>query len=146
MRRSLQNIPGTSRFPHAVLTQARIERFMMDAMKDFGVEYLNLSLQCLLTLRNAGGLTVDLATLPLSLTVSPDLSLSHPVTVTLRHLSEEETTPTQVGTVPTEVLRSPLMADNAADALLTTRTPGDEEILSARFMVGCDGARSWVRK
>lgn len=127
-KRTPDNIPGTSRFPHAVLTQARIERFMMDAMKDFG------------------GLTVDLATLPLSLTVSPDLSLSHPVTVTLRHLSEEETTPTQVGTVPTEVLRSPLMADNAADALLTTRTPGDEEILSARFMVGCDGARSWVRK
>lgn len=29
------NEPGTSRFPHAVLTQGRIERFMLDAMKDF---------------------------------------------------------------------------------------------------------------
>lgn len=30
-----QNEPGTSRFPHGVLTQGRIERFMLDAIKDF---------------------------------------------------------------------------------------------------------------
>jgi hypothetical protein len=29
------NEPGTSRHPHAVLTQGRIERFMLDAMKEF---------------------------------------------------------------------------------------------------------------
>lgn len=29
------NEPRTSRHPHAVLTQGRIERFMLDAMKDF---------------------------------------------------------------------------------------------------------------
>ena len=35
-KRTPDNEPGTSRFPHAVLTQGRIERFMLDAMKEFG--------------------------------------------------------------------------------------------------------------
>lgn len=34
-KRTPDNEPGTSRFPHAVLTQGRIERFMLDAMKEF---------------------------------------------------------------------------------------------------------------
>ncbi|KAL8276665.1 hypothetical protein RQP46_010933 [Phenoliferia psychrophenolica] len=125
-KRTPDNVPGTSRFPHAVLTQGRIERFMIDAMHD--------------------GLTVDRAILPMTLAVSPDLAISHPITVTLRHLSEEEATPTQVGAVPNGLFRSNLLADDEADARPASGTIGEEETVKAKYVVGCDGARSWVRK
>ncbi|KAK4704058.1 phenol 2-monooxygenase (NADPH), partial [Phenoliferia sp. Uapishka_3] len=128
-KRTADNEPGTSRFPHAVLTQGRIERFMIDAMHDFN------------------NLTVERAIIPTSLIVSPDTSLSHPITVHLRHLSEEEATPTQVGAVPNGLFRSNLMADDEADARPSTNgVAGEEEVVKAKYVVGCDGARSWVRK
>ncbi|KAL8276788.1 hypothetical protein RQP46_010793 [Phenoliferia psychrophenolica] len=112
-----------------VLTQGRIERFMIDAMYGFN------------------GLTVDRAILPTSLSVSPDLAESHPITITLRHLSEEEATPTQVGAVPNGIFRSNVLADDEADAhAAASGTVGMEETVKAKYVVGCDGARSWVRK
>jgi hypothetical protein len=39
-KRTPDNEPGTSRFPHAVLTQGRIERFLLDAMEGFSASFL----------------------------------------------------------------------------------------------------------
>ncbi|GAA5828717.1 hypothetical protein JCM11251_005849 [Rhodosporidiobolus azoricus] len=134
-KRTPDNEPGTSRFPHAVLSQGRIERFLLDAMKEFN------------------DLTVDRSIAPTSMTVDENLlndysSSSYPITVTLRHLTEEESTPTQVGAVPNGLYRSNLMSDDEADiaAGKSFEAAGKEETVRAKFVIGCDGARSWVRK
>ncbi|ORY56536.1 FAD monooxygenase [Leucosporidium creatinivorum] len=133
-KRTPDNEPGTSRFPHAVLTQGRIERFMLDAMREFNDLEVHRSIQ------------------PTSLSIDPSLVsdfTSHAISVTLRHLSEEEATPTQVGTVANGLFRSNLLTDEEADANPPPNANGDvgkEEIVKAKFVVGCDGARSWVRK
>ncbi|KAM0747392.1 hypothetical protein T439DRAFT_329121 [Meredithblackwellia eburnea MCA 4105] len=129
-KRTADNEPGTSRFPHAVLTQGRIERFMLDSMKEFD------------------NLTVERSLLPTSLSLAPSTSLTdYPITVTLRHLTEEEATPTQVGTVPNGMFRSNLMKDDSEDARVREDAKvGETETVKAKFVVGCDGARSWVRK
>ncbi|GAA5893603.1 hypothetical protein JCM8208_000839 [Rhodotorula glutinis] len=137
-KRMPDNEPGTSRFPHVVLTQGRIERFLLDAMHGFN------------------GLVVDRAVAPISMTVDPVLvgdfsSSSYPVTLKLRHLSEEEATPTQVG-IANGLHRSNVLSDDEADAMNGTREggayahAGEEETVRAKFVVGADGARSWVRK
>ncbi|GAA6001581.1 hypothetical protein JCM10207_006738 [Rhodosporidiobolus poonsookiae] len=134
-KRTPDNTPGTSRFPHAVLTQGRIERFLLDAMKDFD------------------NLTVDRSVAPTSFTVDPALVAdfspsSYPITATLRHLSDEESTPSQVG-VANGLYRSNILSDDEADVELGRKAgekAGEEEVVKAKFMVGCDGARSWVRK
>lgn len=84
---------------------------------------------------------------------SSDLSnSSYPIKVTLRHLSEEESTPATVGSVAATattngLFRSNLLSDDEYDAASKARTtPGLEETFSAKYVVGCDGARSWVRK
>ncbi|GAA6047438.1 hypothetical protein JCM3770_001305 [Rhodotorula araucariae] len=138
-KRMPDNEPGTSRFPHVVLTQGRIERFLLDAMKDFN------------------DLVVDRSTAPTTMTVDSSLvddfsADAYPVTLTLRHLSEEESTPTQVGAVASGLHRSNILSDDEADALNGTAAngafahAGEEETVKAKFVVGCDGARSWVRK
>lgn len=96
------------------------------------------------------GLEVERSIEPSAMTVdTSDLSLSaYPINITLRHLSEEESTPTQVGTVPNGLFRSNILSDDEVDA--STRKgdadAGKEEFIRAKRVVGCDGARSWVRK
>lgn len=137
-RTCAQNEPGTSRFPHVVLTQGRIERFLLDGMHEFN------------------GLVVNRAVAPVSMTVDPSLTTdfspsSYPITLKLRHLSEEESTPTQVG-IANGLHRSNVLSDDEADAMNGTREggayahAGEEETVRTKFVVGADGARSWVRK
>lgn len=153
-KRTPDNEPGTSRFPHAVLTQGRIERFMLDAMKEFSELSLSLSQRKELTALGAplaDDLEVHRSIQPTSLAIDPTLLTdftSHAITVTLRHLSEEEATPTQVGTVANGLFRSNLLTDEEADANppSVNGDAGKEEMVKAKFVVGCDGARSWVRK
>ncbi|KAK4046534.1 hypothetical protein OIV83_005986 [Microbotryomycetes sp. JL201] len=133
-KRTPDNEPGTSRFPHAVLTQGRIERFMLDAMKEFD------------------GLQVERSVQPTTLDIDEDVVDdfgAHAVTVRLRHLTEDESTPVaQPGQVANGLFRSNLFADDLEDAkpAPTKDSAGTEEIVKAKFVVGCDGARSWVRK
>ena len=133
-KRTPDNEPGTSRFPHAVLTQGRIERFLLDAMKEFN------------------GLEVERSVQPTSLEIDPNLVDNfdqHAITVKLRHLSEEESTPASAapGGVANGLFRSNLFADDEGDAKFApSAEPGTEETVKAKFVVGCDGARSWVRK
>ncbi|KAM0791503.1 hypothetical protein ACM66B_005956 [Microbotryomycetes sp. NB124-2] len=133
-KRTPDNEPGTSRFPHAVLTQGRIERFMLDAMKEFD------------------GLQVERSVQPTHLDIDESLVNdfdAHAVTVKLRHLTEDESTPVaQQGQVANGLFRSNLFADDLEDASSgpSNHAAGTEEVVKAKFVVGCDGARSWVRK
>lgn len=153
-KRTPDNEPGTSRFPHAVLTQGRIERFMLDAMKEFGgfrcrSEALSKN-KLTSAMISADDLEVERSIQPTRLHIDSSLVSdfsSHAVTVTLRHLSEEEATPTQIGTVANGLFRSNLLTDEEADAnVQSSGKEGEEETVKAKFVVGCDGARSWVRK
>lgn len=131
-------IVGLSRFQQVVLHQGRIERFFLDNIEKYSKD----------TIR------VERGVLPISLTIDEsgvDKYEGYPVTVTLRHLTEEESTPEQqisASKVPDGLFRSNLAKDED-DAALTNGLnsgAGKAEIVHAKYVVGCDGARSWTRR
>ncbi|OMP87688.1 Phenol 2-monooxygenase, partial [Diplodia seriata] len=81
-----------------------------------------------------------------------DDNAAYPLTVKLRHLSDEEATPAQSlasdGAKASDGLfRSNLSADDTDDLLRkSSGREGTSEILRAKYMVGCDGAHSWTRR
>lgn len=132
-------IPGLSRFQQVVLHQGRIERFFLDAIKDF----------------SNGNVAVERGVLPTSLDIditAVEDADAYPVTVQLRHLTEAEATPKQtanVDTVQDGLFRSNLAADDTEDMLkaaaeLDQKANGIETV-KAKYVVGADGAHSWVR-
>lgn len=135
-------IPGISRFQQVVLHQGRIERFFLDTMKEHG------------------GLTVERGVLPVSFsfdeTKAGDFN-DYPISVELRTLSDQESTPSQrqqhhksadgqESTIEDGLFRSNLVADDTDDLIRSTENNANQkELVKAKFMVGCDGAHSWVR-
>ncbi|KAF2208961.1 hypothetical protein CERZMDRAFT_48230 [Cercospora zeae-maydis SCOH1-5] len=132
-------IPGISRFQQVVLHQGRIERFFLDTMQE------------------CGGRPVDRGVLPTELRIDeasvedPD---AYPITVRIRHLSESEATPQQSATskngaaVMDGLFRSNLTQDDTGELLEAAKLDqkaGKEEIVKAKYMLGADGAHSWVR-
>lgn len=128
---------GLSRFQQIVLHQGRIERFFLDHIKKHSKD----------TLR------VERGVLPESLKIadncddhSPD---NYPITVQLRHLTEEEAMPAQSNgsTVSDGLFRSNLAEDDTDDIIAKSKEKeGTTETIRAKYMVGCDGAHSWTRK
>ncbi|KAF3763477.1 putative phenol 2-monooxygenase [Cryphonectria parasitica EP155] len=130
-------IVGLSRFQQIVLHQGRIERFFLDNIKKFSKDTIQ----------------VERGVLPTSLVIDEtkvETNDGYPVTVSLQHLTEEDSTPKQQvsgSKVPDGLFRSNLAQDDEAD-LLSERKPGsgNVEIVHAKYVLGCDGARSWTRK
>ena len=80
-----------------------------------------------------------------------DDETAYPVTVTLRHLSDEEATPKQQASgskVSDGIFRSNLVNEDDEDDLLrkSASRPGTSETIHAKYVIGCDGARSWTRR
>lgn len=129
-------IPGISRWQQVVLHQGRIERFFLDTIK-----------------KNSGDtLHVERGVLPEVLEIdesrvqddSPD---NYPITVQLRQLSEEEATPAQFGkSTPNGLFRSSISGDDTPQGIRTDVAAGTREIVHAKYVIGCDGAHSWVRR
>ena len=73
---------------------------------------------------------------------------AYPITVKLRHLTDEEATPAQnLTSIPDGLFRSSLAPDDTDDLLRKGRgREGSTEILKAKYMIGCDGAHSWTRR
>ncbi|GIJ83664.1 hypothetical protein Asppvi_002494 [Aspergillus pseudoviridinutans] len=125
-----------SPFGNCLLNQGRIERFILDAIKDCSdleVErgVIAESLECDETLENHGD--------------------AYPITVTLRTLSEEEANPScsygGSGCVRNGLLRSNITPDDWDDLLKKSKErPGNVETVKAKYLIGCDGAHSWTRK
>ncbi|KAJ7768580.1 FAD binding domain-containing protein [Mycena maculata] len=111
--------PNTSRFRHVVLTQGRIEDFLIDCME-------------------ADGLTVERSISPVSLEYSEDPAETHPITVKLEHL---------VPVNDSSDASSGLYRSNIISQSVETPSAGVEktEEIKAKYVVGCDGARSWTR-
>ncbi|RHZ63954.1 hypothetical protein CDV55_105486 [Aspergillus turcosus] len=131
--------PGISRFQQVVLHQGRIERFFLDSIK----EHSNI--------------TVERGVMPTSFEFDASKAADvddYPITVTLRTLTEEEATPQQQqatngAAVSDGLFRSNLAPDDTDDMLraaeLNSRA-NQTQTVKAKFMVGCDGAHSWVRR
>ena len=79
---------------------------------------------------------------------------AYPVTIRLRHLSDEEATPAQgnshsVGEGAPEdgLFRSNLAADDTDDLIRKSAGKhGTTETVHAKYVIGCDGAHSWTRR
>ncbi|KAM7214406.1 phenol hydroxylase [Rhypophila decipiens] len=131
-------IVGLSRFQQIVLHQGRIERFFLDNIKKYSGDTIH----------------VERGVLPESLEIDADKvddDEAYPVTVKLRTLSEEEATPQQQITgskVADGLFRSNLInEDDEADLIKKSAArAGAAEIVHAKYVIGCDGARSWTRR
>ncbi|KAK9416027.1 putative Phenol hydroxylase [Seiridium unicorne] len=131
-------IVGLSRFQQIVLHQGRIERFFLDNIKKYSKD----------TIRVERGVVPE--SIELDRPSSED-NHAYPITVKLRQLSEEEATPEQQVTgskVSDGIFRSNLVTDDDEDDLIRrTRSRGGlTETLHAKYVIGCDGARSWTRR
>ncbi|KAF4969169.1 hypothetical protein FSARC_3545 [Fusarium sarcochroum] len=134
-------ILGLSRFQQIVLHQGRIERFFLDNIKKYSKDQIK----------------VERAVLPESIEIDEsklDSTDAYPVTVKLRHLTEEEATPPQQATASKTqasdgLFRSNLVFDDEVDHNQALRQAqardADSETIHAKYVIGCDGARSWVR-
>ncbi|KAE8396098.1 FAD binding domain-containing protein [Aspergillus alliaceus] len=138
-------IPGISRFQQVVLHQGRIERFFLDSIKEHS------------------DIIVERGVLPTTFEFDeskPAEFNDYPISVTLRILSEEEATPAQrqqhhktadgtQSVINDGLFRCNLAADDTDDLIRVARkndNANSVETVKAKFMVGCDGAHSWVRR
>ncbi|OLN96733.1 Phenol 2-monooxygenase 3 [Colletotrichum chlorophyti] len=131
-------IVGLSRFQQIVLHQGRIERFFLENIKKYSKDTIK----------------VERGVLPESLEIDEskvDDESSFPVTVKLRQLTEEEATPPQAANaskVPDGLFRSNLIQEDDEEDLInkSQARAGASEIVHAKYVIGCDGARSWTRR
>jgi phenol 2-monooxygenase len=133
-------IPGVSRFQQVVLHQGRIERYFLDSIE------------------SCSDIRVERGVMPTKLELDESKAEdpeAYPITVTLRHLSEEEATPKQSSTaangstVQDGLFRSNLAPDDTQEMLRLAELnakANTEEVVHAKYMLGSDGAHSWVRK
>lgn len=135
-------IPGISRFQQVVLHQGRIERFFLDAINDF----------------SEGRIKVERGVIPIDMDLDQTLVDSddaYPISITLKHLSEEEATPKQTATssngqvAQDGLFRSNLAADDTQEIIDQANLDAKantQETVKAKYVLGADGAHSWVRK
>ncbi|KAF2877269.1 phenol 2-monooxygenase [Massariosphaeria phaeospora] len=129
---------GLSRFTEIVLHQGRIERFFLDHIKKHSKDSIH----------------VERAVVPETLDISEDLcdehsAESYPLSVKLRHLTDDEAAPAQnKGSTTSDGLFRSNLAEDDTDALIekAKEKQGTSEIVRAKYLVGCDGAHSWTRR
>jgi phenol 2-monooxygenase (NADPH) len=138
--RVVNGLPGLSRFSEVVLHQGRMEAFFLDAIRaSYAADEPN-------------PIRVERMVIPTNLDIdetAADDDDAHPVTVTLRHLTEAEATPTQMlSNLSDGLFRSNIADDDVGDMLKQSerRDNAKEETVKCKYVVGCDGAHSWTRK
>ncbi|KAK4183381.1 putative monooxygenase [Podospora australis] len=128
-------IVGLSRFQQIVLHQGRIERFFLDNIKKY----------------SSGQISVERGVLPEELAIQDEGEF--PVRVKLRYLTEEEAATPQVRAGSKDaatdgLFRSNLLGEDDEDSLISQSKArqGKSEVVNAKYVIGCDGARSWTRR
>ena len=101
-------------------------------------------------IKSVGGIEVERGVAPTNIEINDsklDDPQSYAVKLTLRHLSKEELS-NSPWSVP--VPRKDDFNLSPGDEIEIQREPsrdaGTEEIVHAKYVIGCDGARSWTRK
>ncbi|KAJ9097812.1 hypothetical protein QFC19_006680 [Naganishia cerealis] len=130
-QRVIDTEPGTSFFRHYLLGQARIEQFLSDLMQD------------------EDGTKVEQLMEPTSFEMANDVnSTEYPITVKLRHLAPSISNGSTKEDSKSGLYRSNLFATEATSSTGGSGTDDkatvDEEVVKAKYLVGCDGARSWL--
>lgn len=112
-----------------------------------------------MTADSNGTLNVERGVLPIQMELDESLAEStdpevYPITVRLRHLSEDEATPKQSATsangaaIVDGLFRSNLTPDDTHEKIKAAELnvkAGVEETVHAKYVLGADGAHSWVR-
>ena len=127
------NIPGMSRFQEVVLHQGRIERFFLDSLKQHSE------------------IEIERGILPEQLEIDhfkAEDDRAYPIKLKIRRLDDNEANPDQSSvSIPNGLFRSSLAKDDTDDLIRKNRgKEGTTEVISAKYMVGCDGAHSWTRR
>lgn len=154
-------MPGLSRFSEVVLHQGRMEQFFLDAIRasypppaksgEHDAEMGGRGSSNNSEDDPTHGIEVERMVIPTALSIDEAATEdddAHPVTVMLRHLTEEEATPTQMlSNLSDGIFRSNLAEDDVQDILSKSEKRNrEEEVIKAKYVVGCDGAHSWTRK
>ncbi|KAJ5188266.1 Monooxygenase FAD-binding [Penicillium cf. griseofulvum] len=122
-----------SPFYNTCLTQGRIERFILDSIREHS------------------GLDVEYSVIAKSLEYEEESSTdvdSYPITVKVRVLGEDDSkVETGCEAADNEVNRNDLLPDEWAD-LAPRKKPQKTQVetIKAKYLIGCDGAHSWTRK
>ena len=127
------NIPGISRFQEVVLHQGRIEQFFLDSLKQHSE------------------IKIERGVLPEQLEIDHSKAeddRAYPIKVKIRYPEDSEANPVQSSTsISDGLFRSSLAKDDTDDLIRNDQgKEGTTEIISAKYMVGCDGAHSWTRR
>ncbi|KAI1361143.1 FAD binding domain-containing protein [Xylaria arbuscula] len=136
------NVAGLSRFTECVLHQGRMEKFFLDGIAASYPHPATPTHQ----------IKVERMVIPTSLSIDEtrvDDEDAYPLTITLQNLTEEEATPTQrLSNLSDGLFRSNLANDDIPQMIENSSGRKDvrEEIVKAKYVVGCDGAHSWTRK
>lgn len=123
-----------SRFPELlVLHQGRIERFLLDKIKD------------------VSNVRVERGVMPSKMDVDEselNNQDAYPITIELQHLASDMATPQQnLTSIPDGLFRSNLSPDDTDDLISASQSrEARTEIVKAKYLVGCDGAHSWTRR
>ncbi|KAK0622165.1 Phenol hydroxylase [Lasiodiplodia hormozganensis] len=123
--------PELSRFHQVLINQGQIERTLLDAIKDLG------------------NVEVERGVAPTKLQIDEQNlqdPQAYPVQLTLRHLTEEEMAESPTVPVPTPGAFGINPGDEKELERKPTGKEGTEEVVHAKYVFGCDGARSWTRK
>lgn len=124
-----------SPFRNITLTQGRIERFILDAIDEVSHSKFRVE----------RGVIAESLAYEAELENDPD---SHPVQLTLRTLPDDEANPKpKPGAYGgrDNISRGNMPRDEMSDCHGPKEAPGTVEVLKAKYLVGCDGAHSWVR-
>jgi phenol 2-monooxygenase len=100
-----------------VLSQARIERFVLDSIREHS------------------DIEVERGVLAESFEYDETSDTKYPITVTLRHSGSEKDI-----TIPGD------LEDREWEYLTRRKRSAGKEIVKAKYIIGCDGAHSWTRK
>ncbi|KAK9449445.1 FAD binding domain-containing protein [Limtongia smithiae] len=131
--RIADSIPGISRFQQVVLHQGRIEAWFTDAIRKW----------------TGGRGKVERPVLPVSLEIDESKvedPSAYPVSVMLKTLSENASLPEQFGAKVANGLFRQFEGDQEKYYKDGPSEDGDLELVHAKYVLGCDGAHSWVRK
>lgn len=122
-------VVGISRFQQVVLHQGRIEQWMTDSIKKWSQDTLQ----------------VERPKLPLSIDIDESKvndTDAYPVTVKVKTLSDDDANPEQFG----GKIANGLFRQFDGDKDLKVEDDSEIETIHAKYVIGCDGAHSWVRK
>ncbi|KAI5957106.1 hypothetical protein KGF54_000034 [Candida jiufengensis] len=126
--RTPDNIPGLSNFTEVVIHQGNIENWFLESIKNF----------------SNGEVEIERPILPIGLEIKDDKEEEYPVEVMVKKLNTEQAKPEQYGNIANGLFRQ---FDGDQDKSYNNQTQNEElELIKAKYVVGSDGAHSWVRK